>query len=95
MPRERKLRIDAGVKLNNDSPLGFAAYLSTTEMLKMLINAGANVGHVTDLGSTKLITAVQNAACTIEMLELLNSSNKIDINQTFVPRKRKWSFIYF
>jgi ankyrin repeat protein len=52
------LRIDAGFKLNNATPLGFAAYFSTTEMVDALIDAGGDVGHVTSSGGTLLIDAV-------------------------------------
>jgi hypothetical protein len=88
-----KLRIDAGFKINNASPLSFAAYLSTPEIVAALIHAGADVGHVTDAGGTKLTDAVANPACTLEMLELIHSSNKVDVNQTCTARTRKWLFI--
>lgn len=90
---EGKLRIDAGFKLNNATPLHVAVYLSTTEIVAVLIDAGAKVGHVCDSGSTELIGAVQNPACTLEMLELLHASNKVDVNRTYRPRTRKWFFI--
>jgi len=90
---EGKLRIDAGFKSNNASPLSFAVYLSTTEMVATLIDAGADVTHVNDAGGTMLIGAVQNPAATPEMLELLCASNQTNVNQEYMPRTRKWYLI--
>jgi hypothetical protein len=88
---EGKLSIEAGFKLTGASPLHFAVYLSTTEMVKILIDAGSNVGHINGGGATKLMDAVSNPACTTEMLEMLRSC---DVNQPRTARTRKWYFIY-
>ena len=43
------LRLEDGLKLNHDSPLGIAAYASTPKMVEALLDAGANVLHVNDV----------------------------------------------
>jgi ankyrin repeat protein len=91
---EGKLRIDVGTKLSNASPLSLAAYVSTTEIVAALVGAGANAGQINDVGANTLMDAVSNPACTLEMLELLYSSdNKIGVNQVRIPRTRKWYLI--
>ena len=43
------LRLDDGMKINNASPLGCAAYFSTPEIVEALLDAGADVLHVNDV----------------------------------------------
>ncbi len=49
-----RLEIEKGMDLNNNTALGLACYLGTTEIITILAEAGADFTHVTAFGSDKL-----------------------------------------
>lgn len=88
-----QLDIDQGTKLNNASALGVAAYAGTPEIVELLIDAGANVTHLNDMGTSLLTNAAENPATTPDMLARICASKLLDVNYACKPRTRKWYLI--
>jgi ankyrin repeat protein len=86
------LVLEAGDKIANGTPLNIAAYLSTPEIVRKLIDAGAHVGHIDDHGGHILSAAACNPAMTTEMLEQLIDG--ADCNRVQRPLTFKWHLIF-
>ena len=87
------LDLERGIKINNVTALGLAAYLGTPELCKVLIKAGANRAHIMDHGGTKLHDACQNVATTPAALKILWNNGELDINAVMRPKTVFWKLI--
>ena len=96
---DTRLDLEQKLSLNSATALGCACYQGTTEIVELLLDAGADRAHKNDHGGTPLIDACCNAAASPRMLELLvapppNSTHSaIDINYQAKPRNAKWAVI--
>ena len=88
-----RIDLERGLRTNSATALGCAAYLSTFEVVEVLVAAGASRTHLNDHGGSKLTDACQNPAADKRMLDLLWQNGELDVNYVFKPRNMKWYLI--
>ena len=89
-----RLEIDKENGVVSDSPLGAAAYLGTLEIVEALLAANADPTHMTEFGSTLIMSACENPASTPEVLSALSRHGNIDINSRRQPQTVKWDVVF-
>lgn len=93
------LNIEKSLPLNHASILNVACYQTTTEIVEILLKAGADRAHVNDHGGCPIFDTVQNHSGSPPMLELLfapppnQARSVIDVNRQAKPRTTKWMMI--
>jgi hypothetical protein len=96
---DTRLDLEQKLSLNSATVSGCVCYQGTTEIVELLLDAGADRAHKNDHGGTPLIDACRNAAASPRMLELLVASppnstrSAIDVNYQAKPRNAKWAVI--
>jgi ankyrin repeat protein len=88
-----EIDLERGLRTNSATALGCAAYLSTFEVVEVLVAAGASRTHMNEHGGSKLTDACQNPAADKRMLDLLWNQGELDVNHVFKPRNMKWYLI--
>ena len=93
----RKLDLEQGLKSNNVTALGAASFMGTTEIVKALVQAGAERNHIEDGGGSKMTDACSNPNADEEMLALLyqpsNGDRSANINYKMKARSVKFELI--
>jgi ankyrin repeat protein len=88
------LSVNAGLRLNNASALGIAAYLGPPAAVEALLDLGADASHVCDHGSFVWTDACQNPQTTVATLELLKRrTGTHNINMRQLSLTNKWGVI--
>ena len=100
-----KLDLQLGLHSNNASALGIAGYLSSFEILKSLVEAGANCAHRNDNGSHILVDICQNDSAQPFWLDFVYKAASVnvsdgrgpgmDANARTMPRTAKWKALNF
>ena len=95
------LDLEKTLKANHATALSVAAFAGTTEIVDVLVQAGANRKHVEDGGGSKLTDACSNPAADARMLEVLcrpsdgGRSLRSNINDQMKARTAKFKLIDF
>ena len=92
-----KVDLEKGLTINRASPLNVAGFVSTYEILKALIGAGANTAHKHDNGGFVFGDICQNVAAQPEWLSYVSAAigpgGGRDLNIQTRARTTKWRFI--